>query len=212
MVLLFGVGNHRGMATTATPSPLVEALRPVKKSMEARSGPSRRMNTHGFPLVRVHGPPGRSVPLMPQSSHVDTLLAGIGPGSAAAAPKPNILYIVADDLGWKDVGFHGSEIQTPSLDELAQDGRHARPVLRPADVHADARRADDRPLSASLRTAELRHPARADLRPADRRTAPAAGAQGGRLRDRDHRQMASRSCQPRLTGPASAASTTSTAR
>lgn len=41
---------------------------------------------------------------------------------ASEAPKPNILYIVADDLGWKDVGFHGSEIQTPSLDRLAQEG------------------------------------------------------------------------------------------
>ncbi|HKA23844.1 MAG TPA: arylsulfatase [Candidatus Eisenbacteria bacterium] len=38
------------------------------------------------------------------------------------APKPNILYIEADDLGWKDVGFHGSDIQTPNLDQLAQGG------------------------------------------------------------------------------------------
>ncbi|HSI14191.1 MAG TPA: arylsulfatase [Chthoniobacter sp.] len=43
--------------------------------------------------------------------------------SARAAEKPNILYIVADDLGWKDVGFHGaSDIQTPSLDKLAAGG------------------------------------------------------------------------------------------
>ncbi len=36
--------------------------------------------------------------------------------------KPNILYIIADDLGWKDVGFHGSDIRTPNLDQLAESG------------------------------------------------------------------------------------------
>jgi arylsulfatase A-like enzyme len=38
------------------------------------------------------------------------------------APHPHIVYIVADDLGWKDVGFHGSDIKTPSIDTLAQEG------------------------------------------------------------------------------------------
>ncbi len=42
---------------------------------------------------------------------------------AIAAPPPHILYIVADDLGWKDVGFHGgADIQTPNLDRLAATG------------------------------------------------------------------------------------------
>jgi len=36
--------------------------------------------------------------------------------------KPNILYIMADDMGWKDVGFHGSDIKTPNLDRLAENG------------------------------------------------------------------------------------------
>ena len=35
---------------------------------------------------------------------------------------PHILLIVADDLGWRDVGFHGSLINTPNLDQLSGDG------------------------------------------------------------------------------------------
>ena len=43
-------------------------------------------------------------------------------GLAGAAEKPNIVYILADDLGWKDVGFHGGKIKTPHLDRLAAEG------------------------------------------------------------------------------------------
>ena len=32
-----------------------------------------------------------------------------------AAESPNIVLIVADDMGWKDVGYNGSEIRTPKL-------------------------------------------------------------------------------------------------
>ncbi|MFO7976374.1 MAG: arylsulfatase [Candidatus Hydrogenedentota bacterium] len=35
---------------------------------------------------------------------------------------PDIVYIVADDMGWADIGYHGSEIQTPNLDALARSG------------------------------------------------------------------------------------------
>ena len=43
-------------------------------------------------------------------------------GKLAAAEKPNILFIVADDLGFSDIGCYGGEIKTPNLDRLAADG------------------------------------------------------------------------------------------
>jgi arylsulfatase A-like enzyme len=42
---------------------------------------------------------------------------------ARSADRPNIIHIVADDLGWKDVGFNGcADIATPNLDRLAAGG------------------------------------------------------------------------------------------
>jgi arylsulfatase A-like enzyme len=35
---------------------------------------------------------------------------------------PNIILILADDLGWSDIGAYGSEIETPNLDKLAKGG------------------------------------------------------------------------------------------
>jgi len=40
----------------------------------------------------------------------------------SAGSKPNIVLILADDLGFSDIGSYGSEIQTPNLDRLAQEG------------------------------------------------------------------------------------------
>ena len=41
---------------------------------------------------------------------------------AFAVEKPNILYIVADDLGYSDLGCYGGEVNTPNLDRLASNG------------------------------------------------------------------------------------------
>ena len=36
--------------------------------------------------------------------------------------KPNIILILADDMGYSDLGCYGSEIRTPNIDSLAEDG------------------------------------------------------------------------------------------
>jgi arylsulfatase A-like enzyme len=43
-------------------------------------------------------------------------------GRAAAAGRPNILLIMADDMGYSDIGCYGGEIHTPNLDKLAAGG------------------------------------------------------------------------------------------
>lgn len=39
-----------------------------------------------------------------------------------AAPQPHVVFILADDYGWYDVGYHQSEIRTPNLDKLSAAG------------------------------------------------------------------------------------------
>lgn len=53
--------------------------------------------------------------------------------------KPNILYILADDLGWGDIGRHGAPIRTPQIDRLAAEGveltqHYVCPVCTPTRV------------------------------------------------------------------------------
>lgn len=42
--------------------------------------------------------------------------------TSSKAKRPNIIYILADDLGWADVGYHGGEVKTPNIDRLAASG------------------------------------------------------------------------------------------
>jgi arylsulfatase A-like enzyme len=53
-----------------------------------------------------------------------------------AAAKPNIVFIMADDLGWADVAFHGGNAPTPHLDKLAAENlelthHYVAPVCSP---------------------------------------------------------------------------------
>ena len=52
------------------------------------------------------------------------------------AVPPHVLLIVSDDLGWSDVGFHGSQINTTNLDKVVSEGvildnYYFRPICSP---------------------------------------------------------------------------------
>ena len=53
---------------------------------------------------------------------VSALLASGAELFAAPAKRRNLVILVADDLGWNDVGYHGSDIRTPAIDRLAKSG------------------------------------------------------------------------------------------
>jgi arylsulfatase A-like enzyme len=51
--------------------------------------------------------------------------AAAGPAAAKTRKQPNIIFILADDLGYGDLGCYGQkEIQTPSIDRMAAEGMH----------------------------------------------------------------------------------------
>ena len=60
------------------------------------------------------------------------------------AKRPNFLVIVADDLGFSDLGCFGGEIRTPNLDKLASNG------LRFTDFHAAAACSPSRAMYVTL--------------------------------------------------------------
>ncbi|HRX53619.1 MAG TPA: sulfatase-like hydrolase/transferase [Verrucomicrobiales bacterium] len=66
------------------------------------------------------------------------MLTGV-PGLALPAPvadRPNILLIMADDLGFSDLGCYGSEISTPNLDALASEGLRFTQFYNTAKCHS----------------------------------------------------------------------------
>ena len=60
----------------------------------------------------------------------------VAPSAGAAGSRPNLIIMLADDLGWADVGYHGSDIETPSIDRLASEGMrlerfYSNPICTP---------------------------------------------------------------------------------
>src|SRR5690348_5146657 len=70
----------------------------------------------------------RSRPLLKRRRFLQAAAAGAAVAATRtwAAPsdkRPNFLLIVADDMGWADVGCYGrNDVRTPSIDSLARDG------------------------------------------------------------------------------------------
>ncbi len=50
------------------------------------------------------------------------LSCGSDGGKTNSSIQPNIVVILLDDAGWNDVGYHGSEIRTPTIDRMAREG------------------------------------------------------------------------------------------
>ena len=68
-------------------------------------------------------------------------LIGSAPPKTAAAEKPNIVYILADDLGYGDLGCYNkdSKIPTPNLDRLAKEGMRFTDAHAPSSVCSPSR-------------------------------------------------------------------------
>ncbi|MGB7345156.1 MAG: arylsulfatase [Pirellulaceae bacterium] len=60
----------------------------------------------------------------------------IGTTKADSPKKPNVIFIMADDLGFSDLGCYGSEIETPNLDALAAGGLRFSQFYNTAKCHS----------------------------------------------------------------------------
>jgi arylsulfatase A-like enzyme len=97
-----------------------------------------------------------------------------------AGARPNIIFFLADDLGWTDVGWHGGDIQTPNLDKLANGGAkleqfYVLPVCSPTRAALLTGRY---PMRHGLQVSVVRPWAQYGL-PLDERTLPQALREAG---------------------------------
>lgn len=69
-----------------------------------------------------------------------SVLLGVAAGAAGAAGRPNVIFILADDLGYGDLGSYGQQvIRTPSLDRMAAEGIRFTQFYAGATVCAPSR-------------------------------------------------------------------------
>lgn len=80
-----------------------------------------------LPLLR----PDAFLPLYPLET-LGSIAFPLEESTFTMGKRPNFLVVVADDLGFSDVGCFGGEIRTPNIDQIANEG------LRFTDFHAAA--------------------------------------------------------------------------
>jgi arylsulfatase A-like enzyme len=102
------------------------------------------------------------------------------PSAEGAGERPHIVLLLADDLGWGDVGFHDSKIATPNIDRLAQRGVrlnqfYVQPVCSPT---RGALMTGRYPMRLGLQCGVVRPWAKHGL-PLDERTLPSVLAEAG---------------------------------
>lgn len=98
------------------------------------------------------------------SLFLSLLSPGFSRAESPAPPRPNVLLILADDLGYSDPGCYGSEIETPNLDRLAAGGLRFSQFYNTAKCHSSrislltgqyAYQAGDTALSRAVTCAEV---------------------------------------------------------
>jgi arylsulfatase A-like enzyme len=108
------------------------------------------------------------------------VIAGCGGPVTAAPLKPSIVFILSDDQGWADVGWHGGEILTPNLDKIAAAGAkldqfYVLPVCSPTRAALLTGRY---PMRLGMQTGVVRPYAQYGL-PLEERTLPQALREAG---------------------------------
>ncbi|MBI2825084.1 MAG: arylsulfatase [Planctomycetia bacterium] len=111
---------------------------------------------------------------------ISILVPDVPQAQAAAAPRPNVVFLLADDLGSHDVGWRGSDIKTPNLDRLALAGArldqfYVQPVCSPTRAALMTGRY---PFRHGLQVSVVRPWAQYGL-PLEERTLPQALAEAG---------------------------------
>ena len=92
--------------------------------------------------------------------------------SALAEPRPNIVFVLADDLGFGDLGCYGqTRIQTPNIDRLAAEGLRFSNTYAGSTVCAPSRCA----LMTGLHTGHGHHARQHESRPAAAALRPHGG-------------------------------------